>query len=139
MKRGTKPTSKALKVLRGTFQPCRARTATIAPLEGEVVVPRWLTGLARQLWTIKAGTYARRGQSVVGCEAALAQYCRVEADLIDRWRKGREVPVALINAHRIYANEFYDTPASQQAAGSQATASNRFARNGRAPDRPARG
>jgi len=49
------------------------------------------------------------------------------------------VPVALINAHRIYANEFYDTPASQQAAGTKKGDANRFAKNGQPPARAAAG
>jgi len=50
------------------------------------------------------------------------------------------VPVALINAHRIYANEFYDTPASQQGALVQSRPTNRFAQNGQQapPGRAAR-
>lgn len=138
MRRGEKPLPDETKVVRGTFRPCRALDGAVAPLDGSVVAPKWLKGQALRLWRVKVETYDRRGQSVVGCESALAQYCAVEADLIARWRKGSDVPVALINAHRIYANEFYDTPASQQAAGTKTGASNRFTSNGRPPDRAAR-
>ncbi len=137
MRRGTKTRPDAMKVVRGTFKPSRALEAVVEPLAGEPTVPKWLKGAALDLWREKCGIYERRGQSVVGCEAALAQYCRVEADLIDRWRRGSDVPVALINAHRIYANEFYDTPASQQAAGKKVGAANRFSANGQPPARAA--
>lgn len=136
MKRGEKPLPDEMKVLRGTFRSVRALAPAIEPLPGVPVAPKWLKGQAKKLWNIKVETYARRGQSVVGCEAALAQYCAVEADLIQRWRKGADVPVALINAHRIYANEFYDTPASQVAAGTKGSGGNRFGNNGRPPANP---
>jgi len=134
MKRGTKPLPAAKKVLRGTFQPCRARAAVVVPVEAPLgPPPAWLKGSALRLWGEKTAIYARRGQSVVGCESALAQYCQVEADLIRRWQHHADIPVALINAHRIYANEFYDTPASQQGAQLHPRATNRFAQNGRRP------
>lgn len=137
MNPGAKPLPDEMKVVRGTFRPGRALEDVIAPLTGETKPPKWLKGMGLRLWKDKVGIYERRGQSVVGCESALAQYCAVEADLIDRWKRGTDVPVALINAHRIYANEFYDTPASQQAAGKPKGAGNRFAANGRPPDQAA--
>jgi hypothetical protein len=58
-------------------------------------------------------TYRARGQSIVGCESALAQYCALEAALIEQYQKRITPPVAQVNAFRVYAAEFYDTPASQ--------------------------
>lgn len=135
MKRGAKPLPDAMKIVKGTFQPCRSTEPVVQPLNGPVTPPEWVQGKALELWNEKVRIYERRGQSVVGCESALAQYCQVEADLIDRWQRGKDVPVALINSHRIYANEFYDTPASQHAAGAKKAGENRFAANGRPPAR----
>jgi hypothetical protein len=134
MRRGPKITPDAVKVLKGTFQPCRARGRAFDPLPADgLIVPKWLKGQALRIWKEKTAVYDKRGQSVVGCEGSLAQYCAVESELIARWKKGQDVPVALINAHRIYANEFYDTPASQQAGGKKTGGENRFTRNGQPP------
>ncbi len=102
-----------LKVINGTDQPCRKTVQVVQPIDGEPVRPTWLTGPARRIWDTKLGRYEARGQAVAGCEDALAQYCALEAELIALWRKKLAPTVAMVNAHRIYANEFYDTPASQ--------------------------
>lgn len=133
MKRGRKPEPNETKIVRGTFRQDQARQPVVQPLEGAIAAPTWVKGQALRVWRDKTEIYRRRGQSVTGCEGALAQYCAVEADLIDRWKRRVEVPVALINAHRIYANEFYDTPASQQAAGQKTPGGNRFSGNGQPP------
>lgn len=137
MRRGPKATPDSLKVLSGTFRQDRSREPAVPVLQGEPTRPKWLKGPALRIWCEKTAIYERRGQSIVGCEGALAQYCAVEADLIHRWRKGQDVPVALINAHRVYANEFYDTPASQQTGGKKTGSENRFTRNGQPPARAA--
>jgi len=127
MKRGRKGTTNAIKIVRGTFQKERSRAAVVKPIAGPVAPPpAWLRGLGRRLWRIKVATYARRDQSVVGCEAALAQYCAVEADLARRWRMGADVPASLVNAFRILCAEFFDTPASQIGHGTTAAPANRF-------------
>ncbi len=122
-----------LKVITGTNQPCRETVQIVQPLDGEPARPKWLTGPARRAWDTKVECYEARGQSVAGCEDALAQYCALEAELIAMWRKKLTPPVAMINAHRIYANEFYDTPAAQHQSAGKAKAVNRFAQNGRKP------
>ena len=133
-KRGTKPQSDELKLLKGTFKPYRERGRVVPELEGEPgEPPKWLDGEALEIWQTKVGIYERRGQSIVGCEGALAQYCAAEAKLIGLYKAKVDVPVPLITAHRVYANEFYDTPASQQAAGTKRAPENRFTRNGQQP------
>ena len=131
-RRGTKPQPDAWKVLKGTFEPSRAGEQVVKPLQGEAIAPKWLKGRARRLWDEKLAVYARRGQTVVGCEGALAQYCSLEAELIDGYTRKVEIPVAKVNAFRIFANEFYDTPASQHAPAKRTT-NNRFAANGQRP------
>lgn len=98
----------------------------------EPVMPKGMSKRAREVWRIKVDQYASRGQVVAGCEAALEQYCELEAELRDLRRRQITPPVAMINAHRIYANEFYDTPASQHAPLRQpAGTANPFSRNGK--------
>jgi hypothetical protein len=131
-RRGRKPQSDAMKVLKGTFQPGRRRQRTVTDLSGTIVAPKWLKGQALRVWHEKVAVYEQRGQAIRGCEGALAQYCALEADLIDRRKRRTEIPVALISAHRVYANEFYDTPASQQGPAKK-DGSGRFSGNGRPP------
>lgn len=128
---GPKPRPDSVKLLKGTFQPSRARAPIVATLVGDVVPPKWLKGEALKVWREKVAIYAHRSQSVVGCEGSLAQYCGLEADLIDSWKRKVDIPVAKINAHRIYASEFYDTPASQQGPRKKDQEGNRFVGNGR--------
>ena len=133
---GPKAQPDALKVVKGTFQRVRSRVPAVAPLpmpEGGPAPPSWLKGPALKVWHEKVATYRLRNQSIRGCEGALAQYCALEADLVDRRKRRIDIPVALLNAYRIYANEFYDTPASQQVSRPKASGGNRFAGNGRRP------
>lgn len=125
----------ALKIAKGTARPSRTTTQAVPSLDGEPVCPSWLKGRARTLFAQKVAIYAQRNQSVVGCEGALAQYCQLEAELERRWKKGADIPMAMINGHRLYASEFYDTSASQQQGPKKADpASNPFARNGKRPE-----
>lgn len=112
---GPKGKPPALKVVSGTDQPCRRREPVVETIPGMPVKPAWLKGRAAKLWAEKVETYRVRGQAVAGCESALAQYCALEAALIDQYQKRMIPPVAQVNAFRILAAEFYDTPASQIA------------------------
>jgi hypothetical protein len=89
-----------------------------------------MTPAARKLWLAKVDRYRQRGQKVQGFEDALRQYCELEAALAKAW-KANSVTMAMVNAHRHWAAEFFDTPAAQRvpAAGGKASG-NRFAQNG---------
>lgn len=131
MKKGPKPLPATVIQMRGTNQPCRTREHVVAHIDGDPEKPKWLKGLAGKIWDSKVRTYLSRGQSVRGCEDALAQYCSLEAQLIgDFWRKKITPPMAMVNAHRIYACEFYETPASQHKPSGGNAKSNPFTRNG---------
>lgn len=133
-KPGPKPKSADILAMRATERPDRERATAVQHIDGEPERPSWLKGRARKIWDDKVSKYLARGQSVRGCEDALAQYCALEADLIEQfWRKSLTPPTAMINAHRIYANEFFDTPASQHAPSGGKAPSNPFSRNGRKP------
>ncbi len=114
MKRGRKPKSEIIKLASGTNRPDRVTEQIISPLEGEVEKPEWFDADVSEIWDKKVKVYNLRGQKVVGLESALTQYVLLEAFLIKRWKEGGDPPgVNRINAYRIWANEFYDTPASQ--------------------------
>lgn len=126
-----------VKALRGTLRPDRSHPREVALLAGDPVKPTWLKGPAAKLWREKVATYRNRGQSVRGCESALAHFCALDAAMIEMWRKGEVPSSSMINALKALACQFYDTPASQiaKAAGGAAPAENPFLRHGRPPPR----
>ena len=130
---GPKGKPPELKVVSGTDQPCRRREPAVAPIAGEPVKPSWLKGQAAKLWLEKVATYRARGQAIAGCESALAQYCALEAALIAQYRKRDTPPVAQVNAFRILAAEFYDTPASQVLPSKTPGKGGKFAKNMQRP------
>jgi hypothetical protein len=125
-----------LKLIEGTFRRDRSHPPVVAPLSGEPVKPAWLTGRAAKIWSEKTAVYRRRGQSVAGCEAALAQYCALEAAMIESYRQKRRPTSAEVNTYRTLAREFYDTPASQisKATGAPVPNANPFLVRGRQAD-----
>lgn len=138
-KRGPKPQPPALHAAKGTVQPCRAVTVLFPdhasrPDPESIPPPKWLSAAAKHIWAEKVDRYRQRAQKVAGFEDALAQYCALEADIIAARRKKLPITVAMINAHRIWAAEFYDTPASQIARpGGAANKGNQFAQFGKRP------
>ena len=133
-KRGPHPESAEVLQMRGTGRADRPRSAPVEHLQGPPQKPRWLKGLASRLWDEKLKTFGERGQSVRGCEATLVQYCSLEAALIENyWKKSVEPPVSMINAHRIYAGEFFDTPGAQQQPSKGKAPSNPFNQHGVPP------
>jgi hypothetical protein len=133
VKRGRKVRPDASKILRGTFKPGRAVARVVDALPGVPVKPAWLRGAGAAIWAVKVATYSRRGQSVTGCEGPLATYCAIEADIVGRWQRREDIPVALLTGYRLYAECFYDTPASQHAARSTTGGANPFTSHGRPP------
>jgi hypothetical protein len=121
-----------LKVIDGTFRRDRAHPPAVAPLSGEPLKPSWLRGRAAKIWSEKMTVYRRRGQSVAGCEAALAQYCALEAAMIESYRQKQRPTSAEVNTYRTLAREFYDTPASQisKATGAPTPSTNPFLARG---------
>lgn len=133
-KPGRKKESAQVLKMRGTDRADRPREAPCEHLAGPARKPKWLKGLASDIWDEKLENFDERGQSVRGCESMLAQYCSLEAALIENyWTKGEEPPVTMVNAHRIISNEFFDSPASQQVPNPGAAPANPFNSYGRAP------
>lgn len=139
-RRGPKGMSPAEQAASGERRPSRK----VVPLfEGQasaaepenVALPKWLKKVkgAAAIWAEKLALYRARGQKVTGFEAALAQYCALEADLIDLWSRKVEVPAAKLTQYRVFASEFYDTPASSKTPAGVKKPSNTFGRNGARP------
>lgn len=134
-RRGPKTKSAEVVEIRGTGQACRPRQSVPEPTEEEIVKPKWLVGVAAKIWKEKLKIYGDRGQEIAGSEMALAQYCAVEAGLIATYRKKLQPTTAMVREHRMWAAEFYDTPASQagRPGGGGKPKGNPFERNGRRP------
>lgn len=135
--RGPAPIADFVKRQRGTLKPSKSRAAVVPPIEGEPEKPDWLTPKAAAIWKKKVAVYQARKQAVRGMEAALAQYCELEAYLVDGWSsENADLDVKALALYRQYARDFYDVPAAQlgaQGSGAGAKASNPFARPTRRP------
>lgn len=128
--RGRKPLPIAIHQATGTDQPCRRHDEITVPLHGDPVKPKWLKNRASRIWDEKILIYDARRQKVAGYESALAQYCALEASLIDQRTKNIPPAVAEITAYRLFAAEFHDTPASNLTRGSNDKPENKFKKNG---------
>ncbi len=105
----------------------------VASVDGPIIRPAWLSATAAEIWDRKVQVYESRGQHIHGCEDTLAQYCALEAKLVAAWRRGRQPATKTITAHRVYANEFFDTPASQEGHVRRPKAANPFSALGSDP------
>ena len=112
-KRGPPPTPANVLQMRGTHRKDRERELAVVPIAGKPVCPGWISEPARSLFLRKVDKYIRRGQIVVGVEDALAHYCEVEADIIDKRDRRVEVAAAELNVLIRYQALFYDAPGAQ--------------------------
>jgi hypothetical protein len=90
-----------------------------------------MTAAAKRIWVTKVDRFKQRGQKVQGFEDSLRQYCELEAALNKAFKKG-DANMAMVNSHRLWAGEFFDTPAAQKVPvyGKQKEG-NAFGNNGR--------
>jgi hypothetical protein len=135
MRTGPKGKSPEQKLASGFVRPSRAIVSLFADNANrrepeEILAPEGMTAAAREIWGTKVARYRQRGQKIEGFEDGLRQYCELEAALNKGWRN-KAVTMAMVNAHRIWAAEFFDTPASQRVGRANQKPNNRFANNGR--------
>lgn len=102
------------------------------PDPSDMPPPADMSAEARALWREKVERYRQRGQKIDGFQAALRQYCEIEALLNAAWSTRLGPTAALVNCYRAWAAEFFDTPdASRGIAARNAGGPNRFGNNGR--------
>ncbi len=136
MRTGPKGLSPEQKAARGETRPSRAVVTLFAdhasrPDPDVIPPPKGMTPAARKIWVSKVDRFKQRGQKVQGFEDSLRQYCEIEAALNHAF-KNKTANMAMVNAHRQWAAEFFDTPAAQKVpANGGATKGNAFANNGR--------
>lgn len=136
MRTGPKGLSPEQQRAHGTARPDRAVVSLYPdhasrPDPAEMPPPKGMSKDGRKIWTSKVERYRQRGQKVQGFEDALRQYCELEAALNQHWSKGLTPTMAMVNGHRLYAAEFFDTPAAQKVPAHGKPTENPFARNGR--------
>lgn len=135
MKRGPKGYSPEQQKATGETRPYRQVVNLFGDIpdeaDEEFAPPRLMTEGAIKIWHAKIARYKARGQKIKGFEDALRLYCELEAKLILDMRTGN-FAVTMVNAHRAWANEFFDTPASQRVkASTVGETGNKFAMNGK--------
>lgn len=139
MKRGRKLPSPEQQRAKGETRPSRAVVDLFPdhssrPDPESIEPPKWLSVAAKKIWRDKVERYRQRNQKIAGFEDTLAQYCALEAELIEMRRKKLLPPMAMINGYRLFAAEFYDTPASHKVpASGNGQTGNRFAGHGKRP------
>lgn len=121
-KRGPKSKSPYLKSVAGTDQAGRQKKQDRPGLDGPVSLPAAFGDLKNEkprlakkvlaIWNEKLQTYKVRGQSVVGYESMLYQYCLLEAAVNECYLNAGP-PTTMVTQLRLYAVEFFDTLASQ--------------------------
>ena len=136
MRRGRKGLPDEIKAARGTFQPCRAVVSIYPdhasrPDPAVIPAPAGMTPEAAAIWDRKVDRYRQRGQKIGGFEDSLRHYCELEAALNAAWPTGNLPSMAALNTYRIYAAEFFDTPAAQRVSANGKPTENPFTRNGR--------
>ncbi len=136
MKAGPKGNSPEAQRAHGETRPSRAVVALYAdhasrPDPEDLPPPQGMSAAAKKVWNTKVSRYRQRGQKVQGFEDALRQYCELEVRLNKMFKGDAPVNVSMVNTYRMFASEFYDTPASQKVSTNAKPAGNAFARNGR--------
>ncbi len=120
---------------RGTFQPHRSIVSLYPdhasrPDPAEIPAPQGMTPEGAAIWKTKVDRYKQRGQKVGGFEEALRNYCELEARLLAAWNDGDGPSMAMVATYRMWAGEFYDTPASQKINIGSTKSENPFAKFG---------
>ena len=139
MRTGPKGDAPNVKAAKGETRPSRAVVHLYPdhasrPDPDQINPPSWLSAKAKAIWKRKIERYRQRGQKVDGFQDSLAQYCSLEAELEKLYAAGMMPTMAAVTQHRMWAAEFYDTPASQKApASGGGQDANPFARNGHRP------
>lgn len=133
-----------LKGISGTDQPCYANVLAFDLPDGAPPLPEAFAELQAELpkvaeriealWNSYLEIFARRGQSVADFGAALYSMCTLEVRIRTLEETGKDVPMAMVNGHRVYLHEFHLTPAGNVVPASSRKG-NDFAKNGRPPRR----
>ena len=140
----TTPKSSHLKAVAGTVQPCREAQEAFQVSDGQPSLPPDFEDLKTtqpvvakrvlRTWNGYLEIFQRRGQAAADFEAALYSLCTLEVRIRMLEETNKDVPMAMVNGHRVYLNEFHLTPAGNiKPAGTPA--GNKFKNNGR-PQKP---
>ena len=113
-KKGPKGTNNIIKINKGTYQPCRSKEEVREPIgdNEDLKCPGWLPERAKEIWKTKLEEFNRSGLNVTAYTDAFAHYCAIDAAIREVYERGEVPSMAMVSQHRIWAAEFFDTPAS---------------------------
>jgi len=113
-KKGPKGTSNIIKINKGTYQPCRDKEEMRESVGENVDLecPEWLPERARTIWRVKLENFNQSGLNISIYGDAFAHYCAIDAAIREIYENEDVPPMAMVAQHRIWAAEFFDTPAS---------------------------
>ena len=137
MQRRPKPQLPAMKLEKGTYQPCRDgnRMEIVAPDE-LLQKPDWLTAAGEEVWIDDIGRVGSVGLATELDTTLFGTYCNLQGAAILAWRAGGVPPIAALAEIRKLAEIFGIAGARSRigtsGAGSSA-APNPFARFKRPP------
>lgn len=113
-KPGPKGTTNIIKMNKGTYQPCRNKEEVREPIgdNSDLECPDWLPDNAKEIWHKKLKKFDESGVNVSIYNDAFAHYCAIDAAIREVYKNGEVPSMAMVSQHRIWAAEFFDTPAS---------------------------
>ena len=109
--RKRKPT--ALKVLQGTFKPCRANPDEPTPEFGAPEIPEYLEGEAALEWNRVVDYLTRTRVIAKGEGSMLAVFCYLHAKFVEATKHGGDITASMVAQLRALASEYGLTPASR--------------------------
>ena len=122
---------RALRLLRGTLQPCRddvpATPGELIP-HGVPTPPGWMSNLeALREWHRLAGPMHACRLLHTGTLAGFTQFCAIAGELASIWASGKAPSGSMLSAHRRLSNDLFGqrVPPTPPPAEKE----NRFARN----------
>ena len=127
----TRPSRQTVLLFPGVDPSTVAGTPPPAP-------PAGMSPAARRIWIAKAQRYHARGIRIADYIDTLQAFCELEAALTAAWRSKQGPTMAMVNAHRLFSHEFFETPATAQITARSLSrdgsgGGNRFRMNGRPP------
>ena len=132
-RRSTKGQPDKVTLLTGNFRPNRSRAENYPDLAGSFIKPGGMTKEADAIWDNKVSRFEERGIPIAGYESTLRIYCELEASINRKQSVSLDVPASFLNAHRGYASEFFETPASNIGPRGSGNKGNTFAGSGKKP------
>lgn len=110
---GRRPKPTKLKILQGTFRPCRGNPSEPQPELGTPEAPAYLKGEALAEWTYQTAHLSKTRVLALQDRALLAAFCAIHGRVVEMFESGADVKAALITQYRLLGEAFGLSPASR--------------------------